>query len=543
MTNTFTDNLTIARPCGASLDLQNPTPVKRLLAGADWHSLRAQCLAAAPEAFDAQGQPLNLKCGEWAFPGHGKIAHSPVDGAELGRFPMLSLDEAKKAVAHGALEAKEWAKTPLDERKSRVAACLDALETHHELMARLLVWEIGKPLAQSRVSVERCISGVRWYLENIETMLAPDGKMREPLGLVSNIASWNYPMSVLMHAVLVQVLCGNAAIAKTPSDGGLWTLTLAFALARRAGLPVSLVSGSGGQLSEALVRNDHVACLAFVGGKTNGRDIAAALFDARKRYMLEMEGVNAYGIWNFSDWKSLESQLKKGFEYGKQRCTAYARFVVQRELMPQFLEMYLPLLKTLRFGHPLLVASGENEAPALDFGPLINPKKVEELRVLHAEALGAGAVPLYTGEFDESRFFAEQDISSYLPPMALLNVPKNCRLYHNEPFGPIDSIIVVDRPEELVAEMNVSNGCLVSSIASDDEKAAKALAGELRAFKVGINKVRSRGDKDEAFGGIGQSWKGCFVGGKYLVEAVTQGEAGEKLVGRFPDGTVLPDIR
>lgn len=68
---------------------------------------------------------------------------------------------------------------------------------------------------------------------------------RKPLGLISNIASWNYPLSVLIHAVLVQCLAGNSVIAKTPTDGGIHAVTLAMALARRRGLPVSLVSGSG----------------------------------------------------------------------------------------------------------------------------------------------------------------------------------------------------------------------------------------------------------------------------------------------------------
>lgn len=512
---------------------------KQILAGANWAELLTQVKSAASEAFDNDGHVLNLKCGEWGFPGHGKHYSSPIDGCELGRYPMINEEAAKAAVHFADREFHEWSFIDLDERKRRVTKCLDDLRQHQELIARLLVWEIGKPLAQSRVSVERCIEGVEWYVENIEKML---GK-REPLGVISNIASWNYPMSVLMHAVLVQVLCGNTVVAKTPSDGGLFSLTLSMCLARRAGLPVSLVSGSGGQLSEALVRNDDIACLSFVGGKTNGRDIAASLYDKGKRYMLEMEGVNAYGIWNFSDWNSLAAQLKKGFEYGKQRCTAYARFVVQRDLFPQFLAMYLPVLNSLKFGHPLLVNGPNEQAPALDFGPLINSKKIEELRVMYSEARGMGAVSLYEGEFDENRFFSDQDISAYLPPIALLNVPKNCKLYHNEPFGPIDSIVVVDRIEELIAEMNVSNGALVSSIACDDLNTAQEIAGDLRAFKVGINKVRSRGDKEEVFGGIGQSWKGCFVGGKYLVEAVTQGEPGQKLFGRFIDTTVLPEQR
>lgn len=509
---------------------------KIIVPGAEWPTLLKQMRSVACEAFDAEGHVLNLKCGEWGFAGHGKHAYSPVDGSELGRFPMLTLEEASKGVHHAAREFHEWSLVDLDERRARVQNCLAELRRHHELLAKLLVWEIGKPYAQAMVSVDRCIEGVQWYVDNIEDMLGD----RTPLGLVSNIASWNYPMSVLVHAALVQLLCGNTIIAKTPTDGGLHALTLAFAIMRRADLPVSLVSGSGGQLSDALVRNDDIACLSFVGGKTNGRDIAASLYDKGKRYMLEMEGVNAYGVWNFSDWDSLAGQIKKGFEYGKQRCTAYARFVVQRELFPKFLEMYLPVLQSLQFGHPLLTDAGSAKPPVLDFGPLINPKKVEELRVMYSEAIGMGAVSLFEGRFDESRFEPGQDISSYLPPLALLNIPKNCQLYHNEPFGPVDSIVVVDRLEELIGEMNVSNGSLVASLACDDEKTARHVSDELRAFKIGINKVRSRGDKDEAFGGIGQSWKGCFVGGKYLVQAVTQGAPDEKLCGRFPEGTVLP---
>jgi acyl-CoA reductase-like NAD-dependent aldehyde dehydrogenase len=509
---------------------------KIVLPEAEWPQLLAKVRSVVPEAFDDHGKVLNLLEGRWAEPGHGKHYPSPVDGSELGRYPMIGLDTAKRAVRFAADEWQQWKTIDLDERKRRVMETVSSLREHADLLAYLLVWEIGKPYQQAVVSVDRCLSGVEWYLENIESML----EGREPLGLVSNIASWNYPMSVLMHAVLVQALAGNTVIAKTPSDGGLYALTLSMAMARRAGLPVSLVSGSGGQLSDALVRHEAVACLSFVGGKSNGRDIAASLYDQDRRYMLEMEGVNGYGVWDFSDWPLLAQQIKKSFEYGEQRCTAYVRFVVQRTLFPQFLATYLPVLQSLRYGHPLLVEKPGDAPPALDFGPLINNKKVEELRVMYSEAVGMGAVSLYEGAFNEDLLLPDQDISSYLPPMSLLNVPRNCRLYHNEPFGPIDSIVVVDRIEELIAEMNVSNGCLVASIASDDPKTARHIADQLRSFKVGINCLRSRGDRDESFGGLGQSWKGCFVGGKYLVQAVTSGPPGEKLYGNFPDYTLMP---
>jgi acyl-CoA reductase-like NAD-dependent aldehyde dehydrogenase len=92
---------------------------------------------------------------------------------------------------------------------------------------------------------------------------------------------------------------------------------------------------------------------------------------------------------------------------------------------------------------------------------------------------------------------------------------------------------VVDTREELVAEVNASGGALVASIASDDLKFAEGVAGELRAFKVGVNRIRSRGDREEHFGGIGKSWRGCFVGGEHLIKAVTRGRQDVTPYGNF----------
>jgi acyl-CoA reductase-like NAD-dependent aldehyde dehydrogenase len=510
-----------------------------LLAGADWPTLAAAARAIAPEAFADDGHPLNLIAGEWGYPGRRKPTLSPLDGTAIGSYPMLDLDAARRAVKGAAEAAPAWAAVPAAERRRLVVACLAELRIHRDLIALLLVWEIGKTVKSAGADVDRCLDGVEWYVDEVEGMLTG----RRPVGVVSNIASWNYPLSVLFHAVLVQALAGNAVVSKTPTGGGLYALTVVHAVARRHGLPVTLVSGSGGQLSDALVRNEAVDCLAFVGGKTHGRDVAAGLYDRARRYMLEMEGVNAYGVWDFSDWAGLASQITAGYEYGKQRCTAYVRFVVQRTLFPKFLDAYIAAVRGLRIGHPLLVDDPAGPPPDLHFGPQISPAKVEELNAVMSEAVGAGAVPLVRGELDPARFFPAQDTSAYFAPVALLGVPRSCRLYHHEPFGPVDTIVLVDRVEELVAEMNVSNGALVASVACDDPIKAKAIAGELRAFKVGVNRMRSRGDKAESFGGVGQSWKGCFVGGEHLVRAVTHGPTGERVCGNFPDYSLLPDAR
>ena len=359
---------------------------------------------------------------------------------------------------------------------------------------------------------------------------------------VSNIASWNYPMSVQVHAELVQVLAGNAVVAKTPSQGGFHCLTLAHALMRRAGLPVTLLSGIGGQLGSALIRSEGIGALAFVGGRANGRKAATSLADTGRRHMLEQEGLNTWGIWDFSQWDLLAPHLRKGFEYAKQRCTAYPRYVVQRRLFPAFLEMYLPVIDAVRFGHPLAVESPTDPLPDLDFGPVIHASKAADLSTQFDEATRGGGIPLHRGSLAEGKFLDFQDTSAYIAPACVLAPPASWSLHHAEPFGPLDSIVVVDTEAELLAAMNASNGSLVASVATDDLEFAARVAEQTQSFKVGINKPRSRGDREEVFGGLGGSWKGAFVGGDLLVQAVTYGPDGpdERLYGNFPDYSQLP---
>jgi acyl-CoA reductase-like NAD-dependent aldehyde dehydrogenase len=508
----------------------------KLAPGAAWHDVLRRATTAAAEGF-AGSVLRNLFDGRWHDVGTPSPVRTPVDGTPLVELPRVDADTAQRAVYAAAQAHETWAATPLAERRARVSAALDALTEHRDLLAMTLVWEIGKPWRLACADVDRALDGVRWYVAQIERQVAG----REPLaGPVSNIASWNYPMSVLVHAELVQLLAGNAVIAKTPSQGGAVCLTVAHALMARAGLPVTLLSGGGEELSEVLVRAPEIGAVAFVGGRSNGGKVAAALLDTDKRHMIEQEGLNAWGVWEFSQWDLLAGHIKKGFEYGKQRCTAYPRFVVQRDLVDKFLAAYLPVLSSVTFGHPLAVAAHGDPLPDLDFGPLISAAKAEELHRKVDEAIKHGAVPLYRGSLASGRFLDGQDTSAYVAPSALLAPPGRSRLMHAEPFGPVDTIIVVDTPDELLSAMNASNGALVASLACDDAELAAKLAKDLHAFKVGINKPRSRGDREEPFGGRGASWKGAFVGGDLLVQAVTVGDPDERLYGNFPDYASYP---
>jgi acyl-CoA reductase-like NAD-dependent aldehyde dehydrogenase len=308
-----------------------------LKAGTSWNDVWARCRAVAPEAFDVD-RSRNLVAGQWVASGEVAPHQLSIDGSQIAGPPLIDEPEAQRAIAAATAAHREWGRVSLDERRARVAKAVELLSGQRELLALLLVWEIGKPWRLACADVDRALDGVRWYLGEIERQL----QGRAPLpGPVSNIASWNYPMSVLVHAELVQLLAGNAVVSKTPSQGGFHCLTLAHAMLHRAGLPVTLVSGTGARIGSTLVRGPGLGALAFVGGRANGRRVALDLADTGRRYMLEEEGLNAWGVWDFSNWAELGAHLKKGFEYGKQRCTAYPRYVVQRRLLPEFLEMYL----------------------------------------------------------------------------------------------------------------------------------------------------------------------------------------------------------
>jgi len=205
--------------------------------------------------------------------------------------------------------------------------------------------------------------------------------------------------------------------------------------------------------------------------------------------------------------------------------------------------MYMPIVKGLRFGHPLAVENDNDELPDLEFGPVIHKTKADQLRAQFNEAINTGGIPLYNGNLDHGRFIPGQDISAYVAPATVLEPPRAWSLHHSEPFGPIDSIVLVDTEAEFIAAMNVSNGNLVSSVATDDMVFAKRVREEVSAFKFGVNVTRSRGDRDEVFGGLGASWRGAFVGGDLLVDAITDGErpiyGNFRGASRFPEGLDL----
>ena len=165
-------------------------------------------------------------------------------------------------------------------------------------------------------------------------------------------------MSVQVHAELVQALAGNAVVAKTPSQGGFHCLTLAHAFMARAGLPVTLLSGIGEQAGRrADQRRRHRGAGLRRRPVQRPRAAATTLADTGKRHFLEQEGLNAWGIWDFTQWDAARPAPAQGLRV---RQAALHRLPALRR--PAAAVARVPRARTcrwsqdMRFGHPLAVA-------------------------------------------------------------------------------------------------------------------------------------------------------------------------------------------
>ena len=138
-----------------------------------WSAVTGRVRDLVGEAFAGDG-PANLVDGEWQAVGTPTEQTSPVDGSSLGTMLKVDSATATDAVQRAAATHRSWGDVELDERRRKVSASLDAMEGARDDLALLLAWEIGKPWKAACADVDRCISGVRWYVEEIEGMLSRD---------------------------------------------------------------------------------------------------------------------------------------------------------------------------------------------------------------------------------------------------------------------------------------------------------------------------------------------------------------------------------
>ncbi|MEU6646781.1 hypothetical protein ABZ863_30150 [Saccharomonospora sp. NPDC046836] len=206
---------------------------------------RAEVLV--PDAFH-EGRPLNFWGGRWRRDG--------VAG--------LTAADAARAVRAGLNEHRTWSVAAPTERRLRVVAALEGLTAQREVLTALPGCATG---------LERSLAGVRDCVERLDGLLAGRAPLRGP---VSNLAGRACPVPVLLEAVLVQALAGNAAIVNASTESA-HALTLATDLAARHGVPLTLLHGGGAGVEAALTRQDVVGCVSYPDGAPRGVALVRAM--------------------------------------------------------------------------------------------------------------------------------------------------------------------------------------------------------------------------------------------------------------------------
>jgi len=264
-----------------------------------------------------------------------------------------------------------------------------------ERLSRLISHEEGKPLRESRVEIEGWTAGFFEYFPSFAgaahgEILPSDNRGEEiairkvPYGVCVGVTPWNFPSAMVARKVAPALMAGNAIVVKPSSTTPLSALALA-AIFDRAQLPpgvVSVLTGAGGTLGDALVRNPVTQLVTLTGSVGAGKKIAAGAAENLAAVSLELGGKAPFIV---TTWTSTAPRhaLTARFQNNGQVCTCNERTYVHRRVFDQFLDRYAALAHQLRVDDPL--------DDATDLGPKVTREELEKVEQMVANASQQGA--------------------------------------------------------------------------------------------------------------------------------------------------------
>ncbi len=382
-----------------------------------------------------------------------------------------------------------WQRTPAPKRGEILYAFGALMAQHKERLARAMTREMGKVLSEARGDVQEGIDiaflmageGRRMFGDTTPSELPDKWAMsiRQPIGIAGIITPWNFPMAIPCWKIMPALVTGNVVVFKPASDTP-HCATLLVELMAEAGVPpgvVNLVTGSGGEVGDAIVENPDISVISFTGSSATGKVIATKAGQRLKRLAMELGGKNGVVVLADADLDlAADGILWSAFGTTGQRCTACSRVIVQREVVEPLLQRLEARAKKLRLG------PGLDETT--DVGPLINAGALDKVEsymdVGRSEGeLVTGGARATGGGLANGHFF-EPTIFSGVRPMD--------RIGQEEIFGPVLSVIPVADYGEAMLALNQTRYGLSSSIYTRDvNQAFRAM----RDFETG-HRLRQR---------------------------------------------------
>jgi alpha-ketoglutaric semialdehyde dehydrogenase len=464
--------------------------------------------------------------GQWCESTSGATFESrnPADTRDvIGRFQQGTAADVGMACRAAVNALPMWRRTPAPKRGEILYAFGALMAQHKERLARAMTREMGKVLSEARGDVQEGIDiaylmageGRRMFGDTTPSELPDKWAMsiRQPIGIAGIITPWNFPMAIPCWKIMPALVTGNVVIFK-PSSDTPHCATLLVELMAEAGVPpgvVNLVTGSGGEVGDAIVDDPDVAVISFTGSSTTGKRIAQKAGSRLKRLAMELGGKNGVVVLADADLDlAADGILWSAFGTTGQRCTACSRVIVERPVVEPLLERLEARARKLRLG------PGLDEST--DVGPLINDAALDKvdgyIGVGRAEGeLVIGGGRATTGDLAHGHFF-EPTIFSGVRPMD--------RIGQEEIFGPVLSIIPVADYGEAMLAVNQTRYGLSSSIFTQNVNTAFRAMRDFETGIVYVNAGTTGAEVHLPFGGWKDTGNGHREAGHAALDTFTE---------------------
>lgn len=465
-------------------------------------------------------QKANYIGGAWVESAGTLENLNPADPRDLiGLYASADEAQMRQAVQAARAAAPGWERSTTQLRSDILFRAANEILARKEELGALVSREAGKTLAEGMGEVVRAgqifqfFAGeaVRYGGENLPSVRPDIGVQisRHPVGVVSMITPWNFPIAIPAWKMAPALAFGNTVVLK-PSEhtpGAAWEL---FAILERAGLPAgvaNLVNGEGAAAGQALL--DGVDAVSFTGSVATGRKIATGASERMIRVQLEMGGKNPLVVLDDADLDvAVECALNGAFFSAGQRCTASSRLIVADGIHDRFVQALTERMRKLVVGDPRTAGT--------QIGPVINDAQLRKILGYIELGQGEGATLAEGGKRADA-----SSAGHFLRPTLFTQSSNDMRINREEIFGPVAAVIRVSGYDEALEVANDTAFGLSSGICTTSLKAANHFRLNVRSGLTMVNLPTAGLDYHVPFGGVKASSFGPREQGRYAVDFYT----------------------
>jgi vanillin dehydrogenase len=440
---------------------------------------------------------------------------NPYTGDVYACVPKGDVKDADRVMAAAYAARKQWAATPPLTRSQILNKAAQLLEADRQEFADVLTQEGGGVFGKVMFEISQTVDLLETAAADSKRILGETfhndlGKLsmtlRKPRGTVLAISPWNFPLILSMYKVAYSIATGNTVVLKPASETPVIGIKIGE-LFEKAGLPsgvLNVITGPGSILGDVLIDDERCSFVAITGETVTGRHVAMRAAAKLKQYTLELGGKNPLIVLADADMEyAVKSAAFSAFLHQGEICMSVDRVIVEKSIAEEFAQNLAGLAAHLPVGDPSL--------PTTFIGPIISDAQVQSIDAHVKDAVAKGA-KLLTGGTYEKRLYN---------PTVLMNITPDMRIYHEETFGPVASIIPVNNADEALEVANNTMYGLSAGVITRDLEKAIFLAEGLEAGMVHVNDGSIDADACCPFGGCKASGQGR-EGGHYSLEELTE---------------------